>query len=130
MAYPIQPESAVLAALADATRRSLLTFLRAGPLPVGELAGQLPISRPAVSQHLKLLRTAQLVLEERAGARHLFSLNPDGFIALREYAEAMVKDAVSTQPQNTKPRQKDETPPEAPDSSSHKRKKKKKKKKK
>ena len=75
----------VLAVLADPTRRSLLDLLRRKPLPVGELARQMPVSRPAVSQHLKILKEAQLVREYRHGTRHYFGLNPAGFAGLREY---------------------------------------------
>jgi DNA-binding transcriptional ArsR family regulator len=60
-----------LAVLADPTRRVLLDLLRCKPLPVGELASQMPVSRPAVSQHLKVLKEAQLVREHRQGTRHL-----------------------------------------------------------
>jgi DNA-binding transcriptional ArsR family regulator len=79
----------ILAVLADPTRRSLLDLLRQKPLPVGELARQMPVSRPAVSQHLKILKEAQLVREHRHGTRHYFGLNPVGFGGLREYADSM-----------------------------------------
>ncbi len=78
-----------LAVLADPTRRSLVELLRDTPLPVGELARQLPVSRPAVSQHLKVLKEARLVREHRCGTRHYFGLNPAGFAGLREYADSM-----------------------------------------
>jgi DNA-binding transcriptional ArsR family regulator len=84
----------VLAALADPTRRALLELLRGKALPVGELAEQLPVSRPAVSQHLKVLKGVQLISEHRAGTRHYFSLNPVGFAGLREYADSMWQDAL------------------------------------
>jgi DNA-binding transcriptional ArsR family regulator len=92
MAYRNQRPSgdhSVLAVLADPTRRALLDLLRREPLPVGELARQMPVSRPAVSQHLKILREAQLVREHRHGTRHYFGLNPVGFAGLREYADSM-----------------------------------------
>ncbi|HEV7238539.1 MAG TPA: metalloregulator ArsR/SmtB family transcription factor [Thermoanaerobaculia bacterium] len=76
-----------LAALADPTRRAILELLRDGPLTVGELADEMPVSRPAVSQHLAVLRNAQLVSEERAGTRHLYSANAEGLAALRAYLE-------------------------------------------
>jgi DNA-binding transcriptional ArsR family regulator len=85
----------VLAVLADPTRRSLLELLRHKPLPVGELARQMPVSRPAVSQHLKILKEAQLVREHRSGTRHYFGLNPAGFGGLRAYADSMWQDALS-----------------------------------
>jgi len=85
----------VLAVLADPTRRSLLNLMRHKPLAVGELARRMPVSRPAVSQHLKILREAQLVREHRHGTRHYFGLNPAGFADLREYADSMWQEALS-----------------------------------
>jgi DNA-binding transcriptional ArsR family regulator len=85
----VSVDLSVLAVLADPTRRSLLELLRQEPLPVGELARQMPVSRPAVSQHLKVLKEAQLVREHRLGTRHYFGLNPAGFAGLREYADSM-----------------------------------------
>ena len=84
----------VLAVLADPTRRALLELLRREPLPVGELARRMPVSRPAVSQHLKVLKCAQLVRERRRGTRHYFCLNPVGFAGLRDYADAMWQEAL------------------------------------
>ena len=81
--------------LADPTRRVLLDLLRRKPLPVGELASQMPVSRPAVSQHLKVLKEAQLVREHRQGTRHYFALNPAGFAGLREYADSMWQEALN-----------------------------------
>jgi DNA-binding transcriptional ArsR family regulator len=97
MAYPHQQDTgnlSVLAVLADPTRRALLELLRREPLPVGELARQMPVSRPAVSQHLKILKQAQLVREHRNGTRHFFGLNPVGFAGLREYADSMWQEAL------------------------------------
>jgi DNA-binding transcriptional ArsR family regulator len=85
----------VLAVLADPTRRALLGRLRLKPLSVGELARQMPVSRPAVSQHLKILKEAQLVREHRQGTRHYFGLNPAGFAGLREYADSMWQEALN-----------------------------------
>ena len=85
----------VLAVLADPTRRALLGRLRGKPLPVGEIARQMPISRPAVSQHLKILKEVQLVREHRQGTRHYFGLNPAGFAGLREYADSMWQEALN-----------------------------------
>jgi DNA-binding transcriptional ArsR family regulator len=77
--------AAVLDALGDSRRRSILERLLDGPMAVGVLADQLPISRPAVSQHLRVLKEAELVLEAVAGTRHLYRLNPAGFEAVRGY---------------------------------------------
>jgi DNA-binding transcriptional ArsR family regulator len=76
-----------LAALADPTRRHILERLRKGPKPVGKLAAGLPISRPAVSQHLKVLREAGLVREEREGARHVYHIDPRGLGPLRAWLD-------------------------------------------
>lgn len=76
-----------LQALADPTRRTIFERLRGGPRPVGEIAAGLPVSRPAVSQHLRVLREAQLVSEQRQGTRNLYSIDGRGLEALREYLE-------------------------------------------
>jgi DNA-binding transcriptional ArsR family regulator len=76
-----------LDALGDVTRRLLLERLRRGPLPVGELARGLTVSRPAVSQHLRVLKEAKLVRDEAAGTRRYYSLDPKGFAALRSYLD-------------------------------------------
>ena len=71
------------AALADPTRRDILERLLERPRPVGELAEDLPISRPAVSQHLKVLKDAGLVADIQAGTRRIYHVQPDGLSALR-----------------------------------------------
>ena len=75
----------MLDALGDGNRRSILERLAAGPLPVGALAEQLPISRPAVSQHLRVLKEAELVTVSVVGTRHLYRINPSGLRAVRDY---------------------------------------------
>jgi len=77
----------VLGALADPTRRKIFEGLRRGPRAVGELAAGLPVSRPAVSQHLKVLRLAGLVQERRQGTRSIYSIDPRGLDPLRAYLE-------------------------------------------
>jgi DNA-binding transcriptional ArsR family regulator len=72
------------AVLGDRTRRAILEHLAAGPLAVGALSDRLPVSRPAVSQHLKVLKDAGLVLEQAAGTRRIYRLNPAGVTALRD----------------------------------------------
>jgi DNA-binding transcriptional ArsR family regulator len=72
-------------ALGDPTRRAILERLLRGPLPVGELASGFPISRPAVSQHLRVLKKAHLVVDRPSGNRRLYELDPTGVDALREY---------------------------------------------
>jgi DNA-binding transcriptional ArsR family regulator len=77
-----------LDALGDPTRRAILSRLREdGPLAVGQLARQFPVSRPAISQHLKILKDAELVTDRAAGNRRLYQLDPAGFATLREYLE-------------------------------------------
>ncbi|OBC02974.1 helix-turn-helix transcriptional regulator [Mycobacterium sp. 852002-40037_SCH5390672] len=70
-------------ALADGTRRAIVERLAHGPLAVGELARDLPVSRPAVSQHLKVLKCAGLVRDRPAGTRRVYQLDPGGLQALR-----------------------------------------------
>lgn len=71
-------------ALGDRTRRSIVLLLAEGPSPVGKLADALPVSRPAVSQHLKVLKDAGLVDEEAEGTRRVYRLNEVGMLALRD----------------------------------------------
>lgn len=70
--------------LSDRTRRAIVELLADRPSAVGELAGALPVTRPAVSQHLKVLKEAGLVAEQAAGTRRIYRLNPAGVIALRD----------------------------------------------
>ena len=83
-----------ISALADPTRRVVFERLRAGPRPVGEIAAGLPVSRPAVSQHLRVLREAGLVTERREGTRRYYSVNGDGLVALRAYFEQFWQEAL------------------------------------
>ncbi len=78
-------QSAQLNALGDATRRAILERLLHGPLPVGKLAEDFPMSRPAISQHLRVLKEARLVVDRTSGTRRLYALNPEAFDSLREY---------------------------------------------
>jgi DNA-binding transcriptional ArsR family regulator len=76
---------AQLTALGDATRRAILERLLDGPLAVGELAREFPVSRPAISQHLRVLKRAHLVEAEAVGNRRLYAVNPAGIDRLRKY---------------------------------------------
>jgi DNA-binding transcriptional ArsR family regulator len=89
------PASSALTIIADPTRQQLLQLLREKPLPVGALAARVPISRPAVSQHLRVLLKARLVREHREGTRHYFSLDPAGLNEIRGYLDAMWEDALN-----------------------------------
>ena len=84
-----------LTALADPTRRAVFESLRAGPLPVGALASRLPVSRPAVSQHLKVLSDAGLVTMQAQGTRRLYAIRPEGLAALRAWLDQFWDDALS-----------------------------------
>ncbi len=77
----------VLDALGDPTRRAVLEKLRAGPKSVVEIAAGLPVSRPAVSQHLRVLKDAGLVIDRRVGNRRYYRLDPKGLARLRDYVE-------------------------------------------
>jgi len=83
-----------LAVLADPTRRTVFERLRAGPRPVNVLAAGLPVSRPAVSQHLKALKDAGLVDERSEGVRRIYSLRREGLMELREWLDSFWTDAL------------------------------------
>lgn len=76
-----------LDALGDPTRRAIFERLADGPRAVGELAAELPVTRPAVSQHLRVLREAGLVSGRAAGTRRIYQLEPEGLRALRDYLD-------------------------------------------
>ncbi len=77
-----------LTALADPTRRRIFEMVADRPCAVGEIAAELPVTRPAVSQHLKVLRLAGLVREQRRGTRHIYRLDPAGLDDVRAYFDA------------------------------------------
>src|SRR3954452_14050932 len=79
--------TAMLTALGDPTRQSILDRLSRGPLAVGQLAEVLPVSRPAVSQHLKVLKEAGLVVDRQEGTRRLYQADPDGLARLRAHLD-------------------------------------------
>ena len=82
-------------ALGDRTRRAIFERLRGGPRAVGELAEGLPVSRPAVSQHLRVLREAGLVSERRDGTRRVYRLAPSGIAELRAYFDEFWNQALA-----------------------------------
>lgn len=84
-----------LDALGDRTRRQVFELLRDGPRSVGELAGKVPVSRPAVSQHLRVLEDAGLVSHRREGTRHLYELEPTGVAELRAWVDDFWSDALA-----------------------------------
>ena len=89
-------QSAGLTALGDPTRRAIVACLAERPRAVGELADELPVSRPAVSQHLKVLKDAGLVTERAAGTRRIYRLNPAGVGALRDQLEVFWNRALAS----------------------------------
>jgi DNA-binding transcriptional ArsR family regulator len=106
MAYEL-----ALQALADPTRRTILEHLRAGPSPVGSLASKVPVSRPAVSQHLKVLKGAGLVRERRMGTRRVYGVELRGLVELREYLDGFWEDvmqAFKAEAEATAPRREEE----------------------
>jgi DNA-binding transcriptional ArsR family regulator len=88
-------QEAKLDALGDATRRAILARLLKGPLPVGKLARDFPVSRPAISQHLRILKQAKLVVDQPVGNQRVYHLNPEGFDSLREYFDQFWSQALS-----------------------------------
>jgi DNA-binding transcriptional ArsR family regulator len=87
---------AVCEALGDATRREILERLRRGPCSVGALAQDLPVSRPAVSQHLKVLHGAGLVRYSTRGTRNVYHLDPSGLEPLRGWLDGFWRDALDS----------------------------------
>jgi DNA-binding transcriptional ArsR family regulator len=85
----------VLVTLGDPTRLAIFERLRSGPLAVGELASELPVSRPAVSQHLKVLKAAGLVSDEASGARRIYRVEPEGLADLRAFLDGFWDEALA-----------------------------------
>jgi DNA-binding transcriptional ArsR family regulator len=85
----------LLSALSHPTRQAILDRLRQRPCTVGELATHLPVTRPAVSQHLQLLKSVGLVNEERRGTRHYFHLSPKSLAELRSHLDSLWRDALT-----------------------------------
>jgi DNA-binding transcriptional ArsR family regulator len=82
-------------ALADPTRRAIFERLARGPSAVGELAREFPVSRPAVSQHLRVLKEAGLVTDRRDGSRRLYAVDPHGVESMRAYLDTFWRDALA-----------------------------------
>ena len=81
--------------MADPTRRAIFERLASGPRAVGELAHEFPVSRPAVSQHLRVLKDAGLVADQREGNRRLYRVEPRGVDAMRDYLDSFWTDALA-----------------------------------
>ena len=84
-----------LDALSDPTRRHIFEQLKAGPRSVGDLAADLPVSRPAVSQHLRVLENVGLVTHRRNGTRHLYELDAAGVAVLRNWVDGFWTEALA-----------------------------------
>jgi DNA-binding transcriptional ArsR family regulator len=102
-----------LGLLGDPTRRAIFELLARRPSTVGELAQQLPVTRSAVSQHLRVLKDGGLVISQAQGTRRIYRLNPEGVTALRAYldriwAEALTAFGKAAQPAPTDPEQEDQ----------------------
>ncbi len=94
----MSPRSAALlalGALGDPTRRSIFEGLRERPAAVNEIAANLPVSRPAVSQHLKVLKEAGLVTDEAQGARRVYRIDPRGIGAMRDWLDQYLGEALT-----------------------------------
>jgi DNA-binding transcriptional ArsR family regulator len=87
---------AALTALGDPTRRAVFECLAHGPKPVGQLASELPVSRPAVSQHLRVLKEAGLVTDRAEGTRRIYQLEPQGVRAIHSYLDQMWGQALAS----------------------------------
>jgi DNA-binding transcriptional ArsR family regulator len=87
--------AAAITALGDPTRRAVFEQLRTGPRAVGEIAAQLPVSRPAVSQHLRVLKEAGLVTDRQNGTRRLYRVDRDGLAELRAYLDSFWDEALA-----------------------------------
>jgi DNA-binding transcriptional ArsR family regulator len=84
-----------LNAIGDGTRRAILARLMEGPLSVGKLASAFPVSRPAISQHLRILKQANLVVDRAEGTLRVYQLNPEGFATLRDYFDQYWQQALT-----------------------------------
>ena len=83
-------------ALADPTRRAVIEMIARKPRPVAELAHELPVSRPAVSQHLKVLSDAGLIAAQQVGTRRIYALRPEGVVEMRAYLDSLWGDVMGS----------------------------------
>src|SRR4051794_15058308 len=97
---------AMLTALGDPTRQAILDRLAAGPRAVGELAADLPVSRPAVSQHLRVLKDVGLVRDSQIGTRRVSRVDPAGLAVLRTYLDQMWERSLEAFAENIEPEEK------------------------
>ena len=107
----VPQRDAALDALGSPVRRTILHILSSGPLPVGRIASALPVSRPAVSKHLQILESVNLVTHEKQGSRNLFRLDEKGFAMARHALETFWEGSLARfamAAKNTSPRRKSE----------------------
>jgi DNA-binding transcriptional ArsR family regulator len=90
----VSTNGVVLDALGDWTRRQIFDALKKGPQSVGELAERVPVSRPAVSQHLRVLKDAGLVIDTKQGTRRFYRVDPDGLAGIRAYFDSFWDEAL------------------------------------
>jgi DNA-binding transcriptional ArsR family regulator len=90
----VSTNGVVLDALGDWTRRQIFDALKSGPQSVGELAARMPVSRPAVSQHLRVLKDAGLVLDRKDGTKRIYSVDPEGLAGIRAYFDSFWDEAL------------------------------------
>jgi DNA-binding transcriptional ArsR family regulator len=109
----VETHEVVLDALGDRTRRAILERLRDGPKPVVEIARDLPVGRPAVSQHLKVLKEAGLVTDRAVGTRRVYEVDREGLEAAQRYLGSFWSDALS---RFRRAAEKDRSPPGQPPS--------------
>ncbi len=102
--------SLALGALGDPTRRAIFEYLGERPAAVVDLAARLPVSRPAVSQHLKVLKGAGLVRDTQVGTRRIYSLDPDGLAGLRDYLDRFWNIALHSFKARVEEQQQEDTP--------------------
>ena len=95
--------SDILVAWGDPTRQAILDRLAAGPRAVGELAADLPVSRPAVSQHLRVLKDVGLVRDSQVGTRRVYRVDPAGLAVLRTYLDQMWERSLAAFAENIEP---------------------------
>jgi DNA-binding transcriptional ArsR family regulator len=118
MSYPVS----AMAAIANETRAQILQRLEGGEKTVGELAEGLPVSRPAISQHLRVLEQAKLVTEKYQGTRHVYRLDLNGFAGIRSWVDRFWADALTSfasEVERQKPEKPAPTNPGSPETKSH-----------
>ena len=105
----VQTNGQVIGALGDPTRREIFELLSERPASVGDLAALVPVSRPAVSQHLRVLKDVGLVMDERDGTRRIYRLDPDGVAEMRAYLDRFWNLAMASFKQRVEQRREETT---------------------